>query len=118
MALMHRVLGRSPRCKLVGCRGTWKWQSQETGTDRYTPTIRDHGFNAILGRAANQNNLSLQAVIPGVPKTLPKPKARPFRRLGRIIVRTFLHTCKITSMGQVAVRISTRCSPYCAPEIM
>ena len=77
MALMHRVLGRSPRCKLVECRSTWKWQSQETGTDNYTPTIRDHGFNAILGRAVNQYNLSLQTVISRVTKEPCDLKNRP-----------------------------------------
>ena len=43
-------------------------QNKETGADYYTLTIRDHGFNANLGKAANQDDLSLQAVIPWGPK--------------------------------------------------
>jgi|GEM_PF-222214 Uncharacterized conserved protein len=61
MAPTHRVLGRSPRGKLVECGGIWKKQNKETGADYYTVTIRDHGFNANLGKAANQDDLSLQA---------------------------------------------------------
>ena len=53
MAPTHRVLGRSPRGKLVECGGIWKKQNKETGADYYTLTIRDHGFNANLGKAAN-----------------------------------------------------------------
>ena len=68
MAPTHRVLGRSPRGKLVECGGIWKKQNKETGADYYTLTIRDHGFNANLGKAANQDDLSLQAVIPWGPK--------------------------------------------------
>ena len=49
MAPTHRVLGRSPRGKLVECGGIWKKQNKETGADYYTLTIRDHGFNANLG---------------------------------------------------------------------
>ena len=48
MAPTHRVLGRSPRGKLVECGGIWKKQNKETGADYYTLTIRDHGFNANL----------------------------------------------------------------------
>ena len=62
MAPTHRVLGRSPRGNLVECGGIWKKQNKETGADYYTLTIRDHGFNA------NQEDLSLQAVIPWGPK--------------------------------------------------
>ena len=68
MAPTHRVLGRSPRGKLVECGGIWKKQNKETGADYYTLNIRDHGFNANLGKAANQDDLSLQAVIPWGPK--------------------------------------------------
>ena len=68
MAPTHRVLGRSPRGKLIECGGIWKKQNKETGADYYTLTIRDHGFNANLGKAANQDDLSLQAVIPWGPK--------------------------------------------------
>lgn len=68
MAPTHRVLGRSPRGKLVECGGIWKKQNKGTGADYYTLTIRDHDFNANLGKAANQDDLSLQAVIPWSPK--------------------------------------------------
>ena len=68
MAPTHRVLARSPRGKLVECGGIWKKPNKETGADYYTLTIRDHGFNANLGKAANQDDLSLQAVIPWGPK--------------------------------------------------
>ncbi|MDF9301992.1 DUF736 family protein [Tritonibacter mobilis] len=85
MAPTHRVLGRSPRGKLVECGGIWKKQNKETGADYYTLTIRDHGFNANLGKAANQDDLSLQAVIPWGLKDVTQTKvgrrfasARPF----------------------------------------
>lgn len=68
MVPAHRVLGRFPRGKLVECGGIWKKQNKETGADSYTLTIRDHGFNTKLGKAANQDDLSLQAVIPWGPK--------------------------------------------------
>ena len=68
MAPKRRVLGRSPRGKLVESGGTWKKQNKKTGADYYMLTIRDHGFNANLGKAANQDDLSLQAVIPWGPK--------------------------------------------------
>ncbi|MFG6554481.1 DUF736 family protein [Sulfitobacter sp. 1A16808] len=68
MASTHRVLGRSPRGKLVECGGIWKKQNKETGADYFTLIICDHGFNASLGRAASQDDLSLQAVIPWGPK--------------------------------------------------
>ena len=68
MAPTHGVLGRSARGKLVGCGRIWKKQNKETGADYYTLTIRDHGFNANLGKAANQDDLSLQAIIPWGPK--------------------------------------------------
>jgi uncharacterized protein (DUF736 family) len=63
-----RVDGRSPQGRLVECGCNWKKQNKETGADYYTLTIRDHGFNANLGKAANQDDLSLQAVIPWSPK--------------------------------------------------
>ena len=54
--------------RAVHLAGIWKKQNKETGADYYTLTIRDHGFNANLGKAANQDDLSLQAVIPWGPK--------------------------------------------------
>ena len=68
MAPTHRVLGRSPRGRLVECGGIWKKQNRDTGADYFTLTIRDHGFNANLGKAANQDDAALQAVIPWGPK--------------------------------------------------
>ena len=68
MAPTHRVLGRSPRGRLVECGGIWKKQKRDTGADYFTMSIRDFGFNANLGKAANQDDDTVQAVIPGGPK--------------------------------------------------
>ncbi|QFT75865.1 DUF736 family protein [Ruegeria sp. THAF33] len=68
LAPTHRVLGRSPRGRLVECGGIWKKQNRETGADYFTLTIRDFGFNANLGKAANQEDDALQAVIPWAPR--------------------------------------------------
>jgi hypothetical protein len=49
----------------------WRHLEEAEQGDRrryYTLTIRDHGFNANLGKAANQDDLSQQAVIPWGPK--------------------------------------------------
>lgn len=70
MAPTHRVMARSPRGRLVECGGVWKKQNQETGSDYFTLSIRDFGFNANLGMAANQDDDSVQAVIPWGPKEL------------------------------------------------
>ena len=68
MAPTHRVLGRSPRGRLVECGGIWCKQNRDTGADYYTLTIRDYGFNANLGKAAQQDDAALQAVIPWGPR--------------------------------------------------
>ncbi|MCR8550041.1 DUF736 domain-containing protein [Salipiger sp. P9] len=68
MAPTHRVLGRSPRGKLVECGDIWKKQNNEAGADYYMLTIRDHGFNANLGKAANQDDLPCRTSSPGGPK--------------------------------------------------
>ena len=68
VAPTHRVLGRSPRGKLVECGGIWKKQNKDTGADYFTLTVRDHAFDANLGKAASQNDMSLQAIIPWGPK--------------------------------------------------
>ena len=68
LAPTHRVLGRSPRGKLVECGGIWKKQNKETGADYFTLTVRDYSFNANLGKAANQKDAALQAIIPWGPK--------------------------------------------------
>lgn len=59
MAPTHRVLGRSPRGRLVECGGIWRKQNRDTGADYYTLTIRDYGFNANLGKAAQQDDAAL-----------------------------------------------------------
>lgn len=64
MAPTHRVLGRSPKGHLVKCGGIWRKRNRETGADYLTLTIRDYGFNANLGKAAQQDDAALQAVIP------------------------------------------------------
>ncbi len=68
MAPTHRVLGRSPRGRLVECGGIWKKQNRDTGADYFTLSIRDFSFNANLGKAANQENPAVQAVIAWGPK--------------------------------------------------
>jgi len=68
MAPTHRVLGRSPRGRLVECGGIWKKQNRDTGADYFSMTIRDYGFNAKLGKAASQDDDTLQAIIPWGPK--------------------------------------------------
>lgn len=64
MAPTRRVLGRSPRGRLVECGGIWKKQNRDTGADHFFMSIRDFGFNANLGKAANQGDDMVQAVIP------------------------------------------------------
>ena len=68
MAPTHRVLGRSPRVRLIECRGIWKKQNRDAGADYFTMSIRDFGFNANLGKAANQDYDTVQAVIRWGPK--------------------------------------------------
>ena len=68
MAPTHRVFARSPRGKLVECGGVWKKENKETGAEYFTLTIRDYNFNANLGKAAGQDDDSVQAVIPWGPK--------------------------------------------------
>ena len=68
LAPTHRVLGRSPRGKLVECGGIWKKQNKETGADYFSLTVRDYSFNTNLGIAANQKDVSLQAINPWGPK--------------------------------------------------
>lgn len=45
-------------------RRLWRKQNLETGADYLTLTIRKYGFNANLGKAAQQVDAALQAVIP------------------------------------------------------
>jgi len=68
LAPTHRVLGRSPRGKLVECGGIWKKPNKETGADYLTLSVHDHAFNANLGKAANQKDATIQAIIPWGPK--------------------------------------------------
>jgi hypothetical protein len=58
-----RVDGRSPQGRLVECGCNWKKQNKETGANHFTSSIRDHGFNANLGKAANRDGLFLQRGI-------------------------------------------------------
>lgn len=67
MAPTHRVMARSPRGKLFEVGGVWKKLSNETGAEYFTLSIREYGFNANLGRAAKQDDPSVQAVIPWGP---------------------------------------------------
>ena len=41
---------------------------RDTSADYFTMSIRDFGFNANLGKAANQDDDTVQAVIPWGPK--------------------------------------------------
>lgn len=68
MAPTHRVFARSPRGKLVECGGVWMKENKETGAEYFTLTIRDFNFNANLGKAASQDDNTVQAVIPWGPK--------------------------------------------------
>jgi len=61
-------LGRSPGGKLAECGGIGKKQNKETGADYFTLTVRGFSFNANLGKAANQKDAALQAIIPWGPK--------------------------------------------------
>ena len=64
----HRVWGKSPSGHPVECGGIWKKQNQENGNDYFTLSIRDHRFNANLGKAAFQDEVAMQAVIPWAPQ--------------------------------------------------
>lgn len=68
MAPTHRILAPSPAGRLVECGGVWKKLNKETQEPYYTLSIRDYGFNANLGRAANQDDEKRQAVIPWAPR--------------------------------------------------
>ena len=63
----HRVWGKSPNGHQVECGGIWKKVSQED-KEYFTLSIRDHRFNANLGIAAFQDEVSMQAVIPWTPQ--------------------------------------------------
>jgi len=68
MAPTHRIFARSPRGKEVECGGVWKKENKETGAEYFTLTIRDFNFNANLGKAAGQDDETVQAVIPWAPQ--------------------------------------------------
>ena len=68
LAPTHRVFARSPRGKLVECSGVWKKENKETGAEYFTLSIRDFNFNANLGKAASQDDDTVQAVIPWGPR--------------------------------------------------
>ncbi|WP_228028812.1 DUF736 family protein [Donghicola mangrovi] len=92
MAPTHRVLGRSLRGKLVECGCIWNKQNTETGADYYTLTIRDHGFNTNLGKAANQDELPLQAAVP-----LGAERRRVNQRLAAVLLCQPVYSCKFRS---------------------
>jgi hypothetical protein len=48
--------------------GIWKKQIKDTGSDCFALTVYDHAFNANLGKATSQIDISLQAIIPWSPK--------------------------------------------------
>ena len=67
IASTFRALARSPPERVVESGGIrWK-KNRETGADYHTLTIRDYGFNANLGKAAHQDDATLQAAIPWDP---------------------------------------------------
>ena len=66
MAPTHRAVERSPRGDLVECGGIWKIQNRGTGAGYFTLSIRDHGFNANLSKAANQDGHLLGSQRRGV----------------------------------------------------
>ena len=68
MAPTRRVFARSPREKPVECGGGWRKENKETGAEYFTISIRDFNFNANLGKAASQDDNTVQAVIPWGPK--------------------------------------------------
>jgi len=72
MAPTHRVLGRSPRGKLVECGGIWKKQNKDTGSDYFTLTVRDH--------ARARMTCPCKPLSPGARKRPLNKQARPLRR--------------------------------------
>jgi uncharacterized protein (DUF736 family) len=68
LAPSHRIFARSPRGKLIECGAVWKKENKETGSVYFTLSIRDYSFNANLGIAAGQDDVSVQAVIPWAPQ--------------------------------------------------
>lgn len=68
MAPTHRIWGKSPSGHQVECGGIWKNKNKENGNDYFSLTIRDFDFKANLGKAAFQDDVTLQAVIPWGPR--------------------------------------------------
>lgn len=64
----HRIMGKSPRGHDIECGGIWKKKNKQTGEYYFTLSIRGRNFNANLGKAAFQDDDSLQAIIPWGPK--------------------------------------------------
>lgn len=49
--------------ELGECGGIWKKRNKETSADRFTLSVHDFCFNANLGKAANQKDAALLAII-------------------------------------------------------
>lgn len=71
LAPTHRIWGTSPDGHPVECGGIWKNKNKENGNDYFSLNIRDFEFKANLGKAAFQDDDTLQAIIPWAPR----PKA-------------------------------------------
>ena len=65
----HRVLAKSPQGRLFECGGVWKKHHQVTGDEYFTINIREFNFNANLGQAAGQDDVSVQVVIAWAPQS-------------------------------------------------
>ncbi|MEM9231612.1 MAG: hypothetical protein AAGB10_18605 [Pseudomonadota bacterium] len=60
----HRVLGRSTRDQPVECGGIRQKLNRDKCAEYFTMNIRDFGSNGNLSKAANQDDDTVQAVIP------------------------------------------------------
>ena len=62
----HRLYSFSPKGRKVEVGGIWKRQNKSTGADYYTISVRSFGqvFRANLGRYPEQDDVSLQSIIP------------------------------------------------------
>ncbi len=68
MARTHRVLDPGSKGGLDERGGVWKFHTRNTGAHYFTMSIRVFGFRAKLGKAANQDDATLRAVIAWSPK--------------------------------------------------
>ncbi len=63
----HRIFGKSPKGFELEVGGIWQG-TNANGETKFTLSIKEIKFNANLGRYANQDDHSLQAIIPWQPK--------------------------------------------------